>query len=129
MVKLIDLAQQVTPDKNSRGNLVHRLHAGGDRYHFDVKECSPSDGWKQYDTKQDAWYFGVWVHVEKRMTVTYAEGDLTVVVCPTRETFCAELKDAAECYGDPPPAFTTIDADGGVTHYFDERPTCNAEPR
>ncbi len=126
MVKLIELAQRVEPDENSRGNLVHRMRAGEDRYRFDFRECTPAAGWKQYDTEQDAWYFGVWVHVEKRMTVTYSEGDLTVVVCPTLETFRAELEDAAEFYGDPPPAFTTIGDDGVVTRYFDERPTCAA---
>jgi len=119
--KMID---KVEPDENERGNKVYRLHIGsGERYDFDFEICTPAEGWKQYDTSQDAWYFGVWVHVEKRLTVTYAEGDVTVVVCPTLETFRAELADAEEFYGDPPPAFKVIDADGKITHYFDERPT------
>jgi hypothetical protein len=99
-----------------------RCGSGSNRYHFDFGPCS-GNGWRQYDTKQDASYFGVWVHIEKRMTVTFSEGDLSVVVCPTIETFRAELEDAAKTYGDPPPAFKAIADDGTVTHYFDERPT------
>jgi len=119
--KIID---KVEPDVNDRGNKVYRLNYGeGARCDFDLEICRPAKGWKQYDTSQDAWYFGVWVHVEKRLTVTYAEGDVTVVVCPTLDTFRAELADCEEFYGDPPPAFKVIDADGTVTHYFDERPT------
>jgi hypothetical protein len=108
---------------NDRGNKVRSSHIGGDRYQFDFNVCAVKDGWQQYDTHQDAWYFGVWVHIEGRVTVTFAEGDLTVVECPTNDNFKAELRDAAAFYGDPPPAFITIDNDGSVTNFYDERPT------
>jgi len=108
---------------NGRGNTITRSFLGdAERYLFDFNICSSEKGWKQYDTHQDAPYFGVWVHVEKRQVVTFCEGDLSVVDCPTIESFRAELEDAERVYGDPPPAFTTIDDDGTVTHYFDERP-------
>lgn len=109
--------------ENDRGNRVHSLHVGGERYRYDFKICTSEKGWRQYDTWQDASYFGVWVHVEDRRVVTFAEGDLTIVACPTLESFRAELEDAEKFYGDPPPAFKTIDNDGTVTHYFDERPS------
>ena len=89
------------------------------RYHFDTGRCAD---WNQYDTSQDAWYFGIWVDVSGRTILTYAEGDVTVVECPTVESFAAELSHMAEFYGDPPPAFVGIDSDGTVTHYFDARP-------
>jgi ABC-type transport system substrate-binding protein len=66
------------------------------------KKYQKEKGWKQYDTSQDAWYFGVWVHPEKRVIITYAEGDITVVRCPTNESYHAELKSMAEFYGPPP---------------------------
>lgn len=111
------------PRTNDRGNQVYSEFIGSmDRLHFDFKECKGEDGWKQFDTEQDAWYFGVWIHVEKRMTVTYAEGDLTVVTCPSLETFRAELEDAEKFYGAVPCSLIGIDDDGQVTKYYDERP-------
>jgi hypothetical protein len=83
----------------------------------------PSDGWRQYDTTNAAWYFGVWVHIGDRKIVTFAEGDLITVDCPTVETFKAELDHMAEFYGDSPPAFTVIDTElGKVTAIYDLRP-------
>ncbi|KKL07566.1 hypothetical protein LCGC14_2584760, partial [marine sediment metagenome] len=64
-------------ETNKRGNKIRRAYIGGDRYIFDFKICSPRDGWQQYDTSQDAWYFGVWIHPEGRVTITFAEGDLS----------------------------------------------------
>jgi hypothetical protein len=94
-----------------------------ERYEFDFERCTPEKGWKQYDTREDAWYFGVWVHLKRHFIVTYAEGDLSVVKCPTEESYHAELKSMAEFYGFPPPAFKTIDYPSGqVTEFFDERP-------
>lgn len=109
---------------NERGNAVLDLGLHhGERYLYDFEICTPKEGWKQYDTSQDAWYFGVWVQMKERWILTYAEGDLSLVQCPTQESFQAELKSMADFYGDPPPAFKVIDADGTLTHYFDKRPT------
>lgn len=107
---------------NERGNTVERSFRPIDRYHFDFKVCTPAKGWKQYDTDQDARYFGAWVHIEKRQILTYTEGDITLVTCPTVESFKAELKAMANFYGPPPPAFIVIDLDGIVTRFFDKRP-------
>jgi hypothetical protein len=97
------------PWKNGRGNTVHPgSQPQGDRYLFDFRVCAPAFGWVQYDTDQDASYFGVWVHAEERLTFTYCEGDLSLVQCETEESFQAELKDMARCYGSPPPAFRVI---------------------
>lgn len=107
---------------NKRGNQIKRGFDHTDRYKFDFGMCSHDKGWVQYDTDQDAWYFGVWVHPEKRLIFTYAEGDTSLVTCPTIESYKAELKSMAEFYGDPPPAFRAISNDGQVTHYYDTRP-------
>ena len=34
------------------------------------------------------------------MTLTYAEGDVTLVICPGAEHYNAEIKDACEFYGE-----------------------------
>jgi len=111
--------------RNALGNSIWDYSLGmriESRYVFDGEACASSNGWQQYDTRQDAWYFGVWVHVERRLTVTFAEGDLTVVHCEDDAHLAAELQSMAEFYGEPPPAFITIDDDGAVTQYIDERP-------
>lgn len=116
-----------TPEINARGNEVIRgIDAdaiigsrGGDRYHYDFGALKD---WKQYDTSQDASYFGVWVDVANRRTFSYVEGDRVVVLCPTLESFQAELADMERFYGPPPPAFIAIGHDGSRTDYYDLRP-------
>jgi len=93
----------------------------GSRYHFDTEVCQSSRGWHQYDTEQDAWYFGVWVNPELRAVLTYAEGDITLEAF-TPAAFARTLKRMAEFYGTPPPAFRVIDCETGqTTHVYDKR--------
>ena len=70
--KLVDGGQSWT---NDRGNTVHSrtVYTIQDRYFFDGKMCTRALGFEQFDTEQDASYFGVWVNREERATVTYAE--------------------------------------------------------
>ena len=121
--KLLDRMTRGTRT-NDRGNLIRDcgLMIDTERYEFDFRWCKPEDGWQQFDTSQDAHYFGVWVNRGLRLTVTYCEGDLTVVECSDEQHFTAELASMAEFYGPPPPAFKTIDDNGQVTHYYDQRP-------
>lgn len=101
----------------------HRFIVDGERYRYDFELCRGCDGWKQYDTDQDAWYFGVWVHLGRKMVVTYAEGDEYVTSYPTAEALREELVRMAKFYGDPPPAFTVIDMDAKtITNVYDTRP-------
>jgi len=87
----------------------------GSRYTFDGMLCGVDD-WEQFDTGEDAHYFGVWYSMENKMTVTYAEGDLCVAYnIPDMEV---EYKKMVDCYGEPPPAFTVIDKDGTVTKHY-----------
>jgi len=106
-----------TDEVNARGNIVERLFKSTERYEFDEKLT----GWVQYDTDQDAHYFGVWVNKAKRKTFTYCEGDITAVTCPTEESFQAEIEDLNRFYGPPPPAWRLIDNQGNVTHVFDKK--------
>ena len=111
---------------NEHGNTVVSRFVGpyADRYRYDFELCKAADGWRQYDTNQDAWYFGVWVHESRREIVTFAEGDESRTTCPTVETFRAELAAMAEFYGAPPPAFVVLDGEAGTrTEVYDARPT------
>ena len=95
------------------------------RYYFDGL-CSEGKGWLQYDTHQDAWYFGVWIHKERGLTLTYAEGDITLTVSPDEASFREELAEMDSFYGPPPPAFVCFDIepDGKVgqrTDIIDDR--------
>ena len=117
---------------NGNGNVV--LYDKGDapddqvyrergRSYYDWKLCSADAGWQQYDTSQDFAYFGVWVHLEHRCIVTYAEGDRTVVYCSSRDHLVRELADLAKFFGDPPAAFVTYGEEGTRTEHFAVRPT------
>lgn len=106
-------------EKTQQGNEVKRSFLPVDRYYFDFGRCK---GWKQFDTSQDAWYFGVWVNMEDRKILTYAEGDITEITCFSEESFLAELKEMSRFYGKQPPAAVSYAADGTKTLYYDTRP-------
>jgi len=106
-------------ERTRTGAPITRWFAPIDRYFFDFERCTASEGWKQYDTDQDASYFGVWVHREKKVIVTYAEGDVSEVRCENAEQFRDELKAMADCYGPPPPSCVGYDMDGTRTEYYD----------
>lgn len=106
---------------NERGNEVTNAFVGStDRYVYDDKLCK--QGFEQFDTDQDAHYFGMWVSREHMATVTYAEGDLTLVACASAETFKAEIADAEKFFGKAPPMAVGIDTDTGVvTEFYGDR--------
>lgn len=110
---------------NEFGNTVNERFVGPnrERYAYDFEICRHSEGWRQYDTEQDAPYFGIWVHERRREIVTFAEGDESRVLCTTVESFRAELASMAKFYGPPPPAFILIGMDGARTEIYDSRPT------
>ncbi len=119
-LKKLIAAGVIPPEYNRHGSKITRDFYSRDRYYYDNRLKS-EDGWEQYDTSQDAWYFGVWVNLRTRKTFTYCEGDLILVESPTQESFIAELKHMAECY-EPARAFSTVDDDGTLTRHYCSRP-------
>ena len=108
----------------------------GNRYLFDFGPgfraftgVEKKDGWAQYDTTQDAWYFGVWVNISHRIILTYAEGDVIINRFEDDAELGDELKRLEAFYGSPPPAAIVIDDDGARTDYYDKRPTIEGETR
>lgn len=98
---------------------LYESHVGGNRYQFDFNICPASDGWVQYDTDQDAWYFGVWIHPEHLLIVTFLEGDLQIVVCQDKHTYRREIERMNEFYGRAP-AFVVIGEDE-ITEIYQDR--------
>lgn len=112
---------------NQFGNEVIRSFEGNtNRYKFDCGLCSYKKGWIQFDTDQDAYYFGVWIHKGKKQIVTYAEGDLIIVEAPTSESFNEEIAHMCKYYGGAS-SIRTIDADGIYTRYYQDRKECFIE--
>ena len=120
----VDARSSATQETDEHGNTIERaFFEDRDRYLYDFELCSAGKGWSQFDTDQDAWYFGVWVHLQNHEIVTYAEGDETRIRSSTLATFAAALESMARAYGQPPPCAIVIGRDGTVTHVFDPRPT------
>lgn len=67
-----------------------------DRYRFDFKMCTPSKGWAQFDTRQDASYHGIWVNPITREYVSYVEGDVCHIEYDNDEEMSKELRVAIE---------------------------------
>lgn len=102
------------------GCRIDRGSHQADRYYYD--RTLLVQGWQQYDTKEDAWYFGIWIHIEKRETFTYAEGDISHVIAPNLEAFRSELARLYQ-YHPQAPAFISIDPEACVvTHHFESKP-------
>ena len=95
----------------------------GDRYMFDFNRCKGPD-WQQYDTDQDAWYFGVWVNLKERKVVTYCEGDVDITFLLSDAAMKQQLQDMEKFYGNPQPAWTVYDIENNTkTEIYDKRPT------
>lgn len=120
-VKKTHRAGRIALELTATGCRIDRGSYHTSRYHYD-DQLTASDGWQQYDTEQDAWYFGIWINPVKLETFTYAEGDTIHVIAPSVEAFRAEL---ARLYAFHPqaPAFISIDPEAGVvTHHYEARP-------
>lgn len=81
---------QVFRDDNAKQKLMEWGYPlmGGSRYPFDEN----LKGWEQFDTDQDAPYYGIWTSVDRMAVVHYTEGDVTLVVAPDEASFKAEVR-------------------------------------
>jgi hypothetical protein len=99
---------------NENGCEIHRVFMDDERYTVDFASDFTAEGWEQYDTDQDAPYFGVWINQKKLLTLTYCEGDWSFVVCPNADAFNAEIQKMNTFYGSGFIA-KVIDTDGSMT--------------
>ncbi|EOD53400.1 hypothetical protein [Aeromonas molluscorum] len=115
-VKKAHKAGRIPLELTVTGGRIDRGNHQADRYYYD--RILLAQGWQQYDTAQDAWYFGIWINTEKLETFTYAEGDTNHVIAPNVEAFRAELARLYQ-YHPQSPAFICINQEVGVvTHYL-----------
>lgn len=108
------------------GCVVRRLFWSTERYVFDFAPDFHADGWQQFDTDQDARYFGVWINSFKHMIVTYAEGDWMLVECGDRERYLRAIQRAIDFYGEG--FIAKVIDQNGVTVYKQYRSKFLKEP-
>ena len=63
-----------------------------ERYPFDFAHCGMKSDWYQYDTTQDASYYGHWCNPVLRAFVSFVEGDILVVECETADDYRREMQ-------------------------------------
>ena len=100
--------------QDEQADAVLGMTRGGNRYGYDENlGC----GWEQYDTDQDAWYFGVWVNKTERKVFTYAEGDRILEIADSQDAFIELLQRMEKFYGKAPPVAIGIDNSGTIAFY------------
>jgi hypothetical protein len=106
-------------DRNSNNCIVEWAnYCQRERYYYDMGMCSGSD-WCQFDTEQDASYFGIWVNIKDRKVVTFAEGDETIVTAENDTDFKAELQSIVKFYT-PGRACATVNDKGEFTNHYEQ---------
>lgn len=119
-VKQIEEWLRRKPAERTRLNhKIHRAFLQTHRYVVDFAEDFNTEGWQQFDTSQDAHYFGFWVNPVKLITLTYAEGDWSLVVCENIEQYNKEIQSAIDFYEEGFIAITY--GDEGRTVYRQDR--------
>lgn len=116
-VELNEQGCQVVRGEAADAHLGFRF---SNRYDYDI--ALGWSGWIQYDTSNDAHYFGIWIHLANRQIFTYCEGDRIMVSARSVQAFRRELKVMEAFYGPVPPVAITIDADGHRTVHYESRP-------
>ena len=71
-----------------------------DRYKYDFRKCTSTDGWAQLDTKQDASYFGNWVNPLTLELMSYCEGDTTHTQCESEADFIATVRECVQWHSE-----------------------------
>lgn len=87
-------------ETNGRENTIRRAFLPSERYRIDFAEDVHAEAWEQFDTDQDASYFGFWVNKTTFQTLTYAEGDWIHVSCVDAAHYNAEIEHAIRFYGE-----------------------------
>jgi hypothetical protein len=71
-----------------------------------------AEGWEQFDTQQDAPYFGVWTHGGLLEVLTCCEGDWTLSRYAERADYDRALVELRDYYGAAPAECVVITPDG-----------------
>jgi hypothetical protein len=109
------------PGTTGIGSRIYRFtDGGGERYLIDFADQFTREGWMQFDTDQDASYFGVWVNPSRLSTLTFCEGDWALIESDNEELYNAEIEHMCQFYGEGFVA-KSLGQDGTVTVYQQDR--------
>lgn len=72
--------------------------APADRYLYDFRHCTTAGGWAQFDTRDDASYFGNWLNPFKLEFFSYCEGDTTLIRCDDAAEFVEHVRSTVAWY-------------------------------
>lgn len=72
---------------------IERSFLPADRYLYDFQVCTPSKGFAQVDTGQDASYYGNWANPFEFILVSYCEGDITKTTCKDAAEFIEQVRE------------------------------------
>lgn len=94
---------------STAGNrLEEYFKCNGERYAMDFQECHMRGDWYQFDTDQDASYYGHWCNPVLGLVLSYIEGDIYLIHCKTNAAYRAEL-DAMESWNAQRMEMTVMD--------------------
>ncbi len=116
LIKLIK-SQDKPVEYLKSGARIYRAFMSTDRYVVDT--AKDRAGWKQFDTDQDAPYFGYWVNPWTLQTLSYTEGDWYLVECEHLGQYNDQIQRACEFHG--PGSVATVIDDDAVTVYRQDR--------
>lgn len=117
--KIISVVFGDDKEINDRGNSIQRGFYPSGRYVVDFAEDYKDEGWQQFDTDQDAHYFGTWVNSKKFQNLAYCEGDWSLVTCEDVEHYNAEIKSMIDFYSEG--RIARVINDNGVTDFRQDR--------
>jgi len=120
VAKFVGSIKTAAERTSETGSVIYRVFHPSSRYRVDFADDFHTEGWEQYDTDQDAEYFGVWVNRTKFMTLNYAEGDWTLVACEGEGAYNAQIRRLNDFYGEGRVA-RVIDQDGTATDFVQDR--------
>ncbi len=69
-----------------------------DSERYEIDFAPDGKNWDQFDTDQDAPYFGIWVNPTDLQTLRYAEGDWSFIQCENYEQYNREIDSMIEFY-------------------------------
>lgn len=124
MRRVDDVIQRIFRLGKKRNAIMERYELwdafwSSSRYEVDSCEDFHTDGWKQYDTEQDAHYFGVWVNPTRLMILSYVEGDWYLKILSDAVAYNRAIREMNDFYEEGF-EFKTIDSNG-ITVYRQDR--------
>lgn len=117
LADILSMLKKQKPEHTKDATSYHMFFPSN-RYVVDYSIQSTT--WEQFDTDQDAEYFGVWMNKHTQRSLTYAEGDWYLHIFNSPDLYDKNLIEAFKYYGTKH-FMTVIGVDGQATRYFQDR--------